>query len=44
MLVLDSNVVLDAAQLREGFELFGDEELVAPPLMWSEFRSSSLSM
>ena len=39
MLVLDSSVVLTACSAQDGFALFGVEELVATPLMWSEFRS-----
>ena len=39
MLVLDASVVFDAVQFRDGFALFADEELAAPPLMWSEVRS-----
>jgi predicted nucleic acid-binding protein len=40
MLVLDSNVVLRACGAADGFSAFGDEQLIAPPLMWSEFRSA----
>lgn len=39
-LVLDANVVLTAAAREGGFEPFGNEELVAPPLMWPEARST----
>ena len=39
MLVLDSNVVLRACASENGFARFGGEELVSPPLMWSEARS-----
>jgi predicted nucleic acid-binding protein len=39
-LVLDSNVVVAACTADEGFSSFGDETLIAPPLMWSEFYSS----
>jgi predicted nucleic acid-binding protein len=39
-LVLDSNVVLMACSAPDGFAPFSGEELVAPPLMWSEFLSS----
>ena len=35
-LVLDANVFLGACLQVEGFSLFGDEELVGPPLLWSE--------
>jgi predicted nucleic acid-binding protein len=40
VLVLDANVVLAACTRDDGFDGFADEELVAPPLMWSEFLSS----
>lgn len=40
MLVLDASVVFDAVQFLEGFRPFEEEELVAPPLMWSEVRSA----
>ena len=40
MLVLDANVVLAACTQDGGFDAFVGEELVAPPLMWSEFLSS----
>jgi predicted nucleic acid-binding protein len=40
MLVLDASVAIPACGTPEGFELFGDEELFAPPLMWSEARST----
>ena len=39
-LVLDAGVVLHACAAGDGLELFGGEELVAPPLMWSEARST----
>ena len=40
MLVLDTTVVLAACAGPAGFErLGGDGQLVAPALMWSEFRS-----
>ncbi len=39
MLVLDANVVLAAAAAQDGFDLFGKEDLVAPPLLWPEVRS-----
>jgi len=38
-LVLDANVVLKAVQFKTGLAVFGREELVAPPFMWSEARS-----
>jgi predicted nucleic acid-binding protein len=40
MLVIDATVAFDAAQSPDGFSVFGSEDLVAPPLMWSEARSS----
>ena len=40
MLVLDSNVAIRAAAADDGFVEFGREELVAPALLWFEFRSS----
>lgn len=40
MLVVDSNVALSACGAERGFARFGREELVAPPLMWSEARSA----
>ena len=40
MLVLDANVVLAASAREGGFQPFGDEELVAPPLLWPEARSA----
>ncbi len=40
MLVVDANVALAASADQDGLELFGDEELVAPPHMWAEARSS----
>jgi len=40
LLVLDSNVVVVACGVEGGFRTFRDEELVAPPLLWSEVRSA----
>lgn len=40
MLVVDAGVALKAAAASRGFELLGDGELFAPPLMWSEARSA----
>lgn len=40
MLVVDANVVLAACTRDDGFAGFAGDELVAPPLMWSEFVSS----
>lgn len=39
-LVLDANVVVGACITPDGFVPFEGQELVAPPIMWSEFRSS----
>jgi predicted nucleic acid-binding protein len=39
MLVLDATVVLAACAAPRGFDYFTDQDLVAPPLMWSEARS-----
>jgi len=38
VLVIDASVALPASAAPEGFELFR-EDLVAPPLLWSEVRS-----
>ena len=40
MLVLDASVVVPACGARNGFAEFRRQELVAPPLMWSEARSA----
>jgi predicted nucleic acid-binding protein len=40
MLVLDASVSIPACGSPDGFDVFGDEELFAPPLMWSEARSA----
>lgn len=39
MLVVDANVAMVACAAEDGFDSLAGEELVAPPLMWSEFRS-----
>ncbi len=39
MLVVDATVALSASGSEDGFAELGDEDLVAPPLMWSEARS-----
>jgi predicted nucleic acid-binding protein len=39
VLVVDATVALSASGADEGFGQLGDEDLVAPPLMWSEARS-----
>ncbi len=40
MLVLDASVAFAACVAANGFEEFGVERLVGPPLMWSEARSA----
>jgi predicted nucleic acid-binding protein len=40
MLVIDASVAVAACYGADGFEEFGAEQLVAPPLMWSEARSA----
>src|SRR2546428_10385734 len=40
MLVLDASVALPACASRDGVDVFGTDELVAPPLLWSESRSA----
>jgi predicted nucleic acid-binding protein len=40
LLVLDANVALAAASSRDGFALFGEDQLIAPPLLWPEARSA----
>ena len=40
MLVVDASVALSASVADGGFRDLGDDELVAPPLMWSEARSA----
>ena len=40
MLVVDASVAVAANYSTDGFEEFGDEQLVAPPLLWSEARSA----
>ena len=40
MLVVDASVALPACASRDGFDVFGAAELVAPPLLWSESRSA----
>lgn len=39
MLVLDASAALPASAAEDGFRAFGNEELVAPPLLWPEVRS-----
>ena len=40
MLVVDASVALHACGVEEGFDVLGDPDLYAPPLMWSEARSA----
>jgi predicted nucleic acid-binding protein len=40
MLVVDASVAVPASLFRDGFVRLRDNELVAPPLMWSEARSA----
>jgi indolepyruvate ferredoxin oxidoreductase alpha subunit len=40
MLVVDASVAIAASFAPRGFEEFGAEQLVAPPLLWSEARSA----
>ena len=40
MLVLDASVAIPACGSPDGFDIFGDEDLFAPHLMWSEARST----
>ncbi len=40
MLVVDASVVVAASFAATGLQSLGDEELVAPTLMWSEARSA----
>jgi predicted nucleic acid-binding protein len=40
LLVVDASVALAACGSPAGFEPLGDEELLAPPLLWSESRSA----
>jgi predicted nucleic acid-binding protein len=39
LLVVDASTAIRACLNRDGFAPFGSERLIAPPLMWSEFRS-----
>lgn len=39
-LVVDATVVVTSIASAEGFKALGEEDLVAPPLMWSEARST----
>ena len=39
MLVVDSSVAIRACLQPDGFDYLGAEDIVAPPLLWSEFRS-----
>jgi predicted nucleic acid-binding protein len=40
VLVVDASVAVPATLQPDGFERLGDDNLVAPPLMWSETRST----
>jgi predicted nucleic acid-binding protein len=40
MLVIDASVAIPASGSPNGFHVFLEEELVAPPLLWSESRSA----
>lgn len=40
MLVVDASAALPAATSEDGFRVLGNEELVAPPLLWPEVRSA----
>lgn len=40
MLVIDASVAVAASYRAGGFDEFGEERLVAPPLLWSEARSA----
>jgi hypothetical protein len=39
-LVVDATVTVASVARADGFKLLGDEDLVAPALMWSEARST----
>ncbi|MGH2956593.1 MAG: type II toxin-antitoxin system VapC family toxin [Solirubrobacterales bacterium] len=40
MLVLDASVAFSSCVAADGFDVFGSESLIGPPLMWSEARSA----
>ncbi len=40
MLVVDASLVVNAVLIGSGLRELGDDELVAPPLLWPETRSS----
>jgi predicted nucleic acid-binding protein len=40
VLVLDASVVVRQCMVSDAFSPFGSEDLVAPPIMWSEARST----
>jgi predicted nucleic acid-binding protein len=40
VLVVDASVALPACRVDDGFAVLGDPDLVAPPFMWTEARSS----
>jgi predicted nucleic acid-binding protein len=39
-IVIDASVAIGAIAKADGFETLGDPDLVAPPLLWSEARST----
>ncbi|MDP9134823.1 MAG: type II toxin-antitoxin system VapC family toxin [Actinomycetota bacterium] len=39
-IVIDASVVIGAIAKADGFEALGDDDLVTPPLLWSEARST----
>jgi predicted nucleic acid-binding protein len=40
MLVIDASVAVAATYAPDGYDEFGNERLLAPPLLWSEARSA----
>ncbi|MGH3021171.1 MAG: type II toxin-antitoxin system VapC family toxin [Gaiellaceae bacterium] len=40
MLVLDASLVVPTCTTGTGFDFLGDSDLIAPPIMWSEARST----
>ena len=40
MLVLDAALVVPTCAAASGFDFLGDSDLIAPPIMWSEARST----
>jgi predicted nucleic acid-binding protein len=39
-LVVDASIAVPACLTNAGFDVLGEDDLVAPPLMWSEARSA----